>query len=110
MDKAEIDRRIVGLLTLAYREEWDPEAGADLRVLGAAVTSLTEQIGVHKNSHEIPLYDFEEMKRSSDIPLLIAGFVGIFVELCHEVREAHPEFDIADFLKQKGLEAAGGLL
>lgn len=116
MDRAEIDRRIVGLLTLAYREEWDPDAGADLQALGAAVASLTEQIGMYEiNREAVPpgQYDLIQellgsgvMQRSSDIPLLIAGFVGIFVSLCHEIEDAHLELDIESFLQRKGLEAA----
>ena len=117
MDKAEINRRIVGLLTLAYREEWDPEAGADLQALGAAVSSLVEQIGIYEINEEIPPQEFElslrllesgAMRRSPDIPLLIGGFLEIFIDLCHEMQDDNSGIDIHKFLQQKGLEAADG--
>ena len=117
MDDTEIKQRVIGLLTLAYHAEWDPDAGADPEALQAAVTSLVGDIGICEVSGETPLDKYDVVMEllgsglitpGPDVPSLIANFVSIFVALCHEIKEENPDFDIDGFLRQKGLEAAAG--
>ena len=115
MDDAEIARRVIGLLTLAYHAEWDPAAGADLEAVQAAMLSLTEDIGVLEISGDTPLVQYtivEELLASGMIGLnpdmlkVFSNFISIFVMLSNEIKEEHPDFDIDEFLQRKGLEAA----
>jgi hypothetical protein len=84
MDDADIKQRVIGLLTLAYNTDWDPETGDNIEaVTDAAVSLLEEQNAVS----------------------IISELVVIFVELCGEVRMLHPGVNIDEFLQRMGLQA-----
>jgi hypothetical protein len=106
---------VVGLLTLAYHAEWDPDAGADLKALQADVASLVSGMDICSISDETPLDKYDVvtellgsglMTLGPNLPALVASFVSIFVMLCREIKKHDPDFDIEEFLRQRGLEAA----
>lgn len=122
MDGHDLNRRIIGLLTLAYNSLPDLEKGETeedfQREFGAAVNSLMQDWSA-TYSLDLPLPPLQlasiqaalkrlEKEISGDMMAAFGMFTGIFIRLCQEVEDKYPEADIPALLREIGLEAAGG--
>ena len=115
MDSKEINRRVVGLLTLSYNTNWDPETG-DIRPVQNAIGSLLEGFGTYNINVPIP-EDYAAMVRQAvedemvglrrDVTEMIAHLVLMFTLLSQEVKKAYPDADIDGFLRRLGSAASG---
>lgn len=115
MDNTEIQRRVIGLLTLAYSTDWDPEHGFDPEPVEAAIKSLLDGWGGYDISFDI-CADYAVSARNAietsmdgirqDVTGILAGFISTFTMFCHEVKAAHPDVDVEEILRKMGIDAA----
>jgi hypothetical protein len=122
MDGQDLNRRIIGLLTLAYNSLPDLEKGETeedfRREFGGTVDSLMEGWSAGY-SVDVPLPPLQlaitqaalkrlEKEISADVMAAFGMFTGLFIRLCQEVEDKYPDADIPALLREIGLEAAGG--
>ncbi len=122
MDSQDLNRRIIGLLTLAYnalpkleQEEVDEDFA---REFSKTVDSLMEGWrSSYAVNLDLPPDQSAEVQSalqgishavSSDLTGIFGMFTGIFVRLCQEVEDKYPDTDIPAMLQAIGLEAAAG--
>ena len=123
MDAQDLNRRIIGLLTLAYNalpELEQSEVDEDFaRDFGASADSLMEGWGgsysldvnvppERRAEVQAALQGFSK-EISGDLTAIFGMFTGIFVRLCQEVEGKCPDADIPALLQEIGLEAASDL-
>lgn len=120
MDAPDLNRRIIGLLTLAYNalpHLEQNEADEDFaREFGTTVDSLMEgwTAGYSLDVNLPPRQRAEvdaalqriALEISGDLTAIFGMFTGIFVRLCQELEDKCPEAGIPELLQELGLDVA----
>lgn len=115
-----MNRRIIGLLTLAYNalpELEQNEVDEDFaREFGSTVDSLMEGWGgSYTVDLDLPPGQRAEVQAalqgfgqaiSSDVTAIFGMFTGIFIRLCQEIEDKYPDTDVSAMLQEIGLKAA----
>lgn len=120
MDAPDLNRRIIGLLTLAYNalphleqsevdEDFAREFGATVDSLMAGWTagySLDVDLPPRQRAGVDAALQRLAREVSGDLTAIFGMFTGIFVRLCQEFEDKCPDAGIPELLQELGLDAA----